>query len=341
MIGRSENEEAPGASAVDRPDGTGGPMSADRTFEGESGWVERGGSAATATPSAASPAQRSRALAPGSSSDQDEETEAGRRFSTAADSSSRRPTEPDTPAQGAVERGSVERGPVESGSPERGTTTEQRVTARGTVDDGPAAPDGESAPDGEEPDWDPTGLDLARSVVGSLVNGPGSGARRGRPGTGGGAGGRGSGRARRSGEGARVVGQSAYADLAGTTGAHPDDRDPQVLDSTIGRLVADRGWNTDVAVAGALSRWDQIVGPQIAEHCRAERYADGVLTVRADSTAWATQVRLLAANLVKRLNEDLGDGTVHRIVVQGPTGYDWRKRGLGTRDARGPRDTFG
>lgn len=193
----------------------------------------------------------------------------------------------------------------------------------------------------ESPAWDPTGLDLARSVVGSLVNGAGTRPRRGGTGEGGGSGGRGSGRTRGFGEGARVVGQSAYADIAGVSGAHPDDRDPQALDHTIDRLVADRGWNTDVAVAGALSRWDQIVGLQIAEHCRAERYADGVLTVRADSTAWATQVRLLAATLVKRLNEDLGDGTVHRIVVQGPTGYDWRKRGLGTRDARGPRDTFG
>lgn len=197
--------------------------------------------------------------------------------------------------------------------------------------------------------WDPTGLDLARSVVGSLTNSSGATARTSRGPNGGNSGGiwAATGSGSRTGRGSRVrgygrvAGQAAYADLAGTSGAHPDDRDPQVLDSTIDRLVADRGWNTDVAVAGALSRWDQIVGPQIAQHCRAEGYADGVLTVRADSTAWATQVRLLAATLVRRLNEDLGDGTVTRIVVQGPTGYDWRKRGLGTRDARGPRDTFG
>ena len=52
-----------------------------------------------------------------------------------------------------------------------------------------------------------------------------------------------------------------------------------------------------------------IVGPEVAAHTKAERYADAELTVRADSTAWATQVRLLAPSLVKRLNEELGDGT--------------------------------
>ncbi len=37
-----------------------------------------------------------------------------------------------------------------------------------------------------------------------------------------------------------------------------------------------------------------------------------MLTVQCDSTAWATQVRLLAPQLVARLNKDLGQGTVKR-----------------------------
>ena len=32
------------------------------------------------------------------------------------------------------------------------------------------------------------------------------------------------------------------------SGAHPDDRDPQLLDSTLGRLVADHGWELDLRV---------------------------------------------------------------------------------------------
>ena len=60
----------------------------------------------------------------------------------------------------------------------------------------------------------------------------------------------------------------------------------------------------------------------------------------ADSTAWATQVRLLAPQLVRRLNAELGDGTVRRVKVRGPAPPRqrgaWRVPG-----GRGPRDTYG
>ena len=44
----------------------------------------------------------------------------------------------------------------------------------------------------------------------------------------------------------------------------------------------------------------------------------GKLVVRTDSTAWATQLRLLAPSVVRRLNEDLGHGTVTVIDILGP-----------------------
>ena len=47
-------------------------------------------------------------------------------------------------------------------------------------------------------------------------------------------------------------------------------------------------------------------------------FEDGELTVAADSTTWATQLRLLSSTLVRRLNEELGHGTVRRVKVVGP-----------------------
>ena len=72
-----------------------------------------------------------------------------------------------------------------------------------------------------------------------------------------------------------------------------------------------------------------------------EAYADTVLTVRADSTAWATQLRYLAPQLVAMLNEQLGDGTITRIKVLGPDAPSWKKGRRSVRDGRGPRDTYG
>jgi predicted nucleic acid-binding Zn ribbon protein len=124
------------------------------------------------------------------------------------------------------------------------------------------------------------------------------------------------------------------------SGAHPDDRDPQTLGRSVERLVAERGWEAEVAVGAVIGRWDLIVGSEVAAHCVPEGYSDAVLTVRADSTAWATQVRLLAPALVARLNAECGDGSVTRVNVLGPGRPSWRKGALHVR-GRGPRDTYG
>ena len=124
-------------------------------------------------------------------------------------------------------------------------------------------------------------------------------------------------------------------------GAHPDDRDPQLLDTTVGRLVDDHGWELDLRVHGVFGRWPELVGAEVAAHSTPESFDDGRLVVRTDSTAWATQLTLLAPTVVRRLNEELGHGTVTVIDVQGPRGPSWRKGPRSVRDGRGPRDTYG
>jgi predicted nucleic acid-binding Zn ribbon protein len=125
------------------------------------------------------------------------------------------------------------------------------------------------------------------------------------------------------------------------SGAHPDERDPQLLDTTLGRLVDDHGWDLDLRVHGVFGRWAELVGAEVAQHCTPESFAEGRLVVRTDSTAWATQLRLLAPTVVRRLNEELGHGTVALIEVVGPHLPNWRKGPRSVRDGRGPRDTYG
>lgn len=76
------------------------------------------------------------------------------------------------------------------------------------------------------------------------------------------------------------------------------------------RLLLDRGWKVDVAVGSVMGRWPEIVGPDIAGHVEPLTFVDGILTVRADSTAWATQMRLLASSLLARIDEEIGAGAV-------------------------------
>lgn len=123
--------------------------------------------------------------------------------------------------------------------------------------------------------------------------------------------------------------------------SRPDDRDPTLLGSAFDDLIKQRGWTREVSVRMLLNNWPQLVGEANAQHSTPEKYVDGVLTVRTDSTAWATSLRTMVRRLVAELNNQLGDGTVTRIEVMGPVAPSWKHGPRSVRDGRGPRDTYG
>ena len=61
---------------------------------------------------------------------------------------------------------------------------------------------------------------------------------------------------------------------------------------------------------------------------------DRASAVIADSAAWATQMRLLTSAVLRRLNTELGHGTVTRVVVRGPA----PPRRMGPLRVRGTRE---
>lgn len=124
------------------------------------------------------------------------------------------------------------------------------------------------------------------------------------------------------------------------SGPGRDGRDPQLFADTLGSLLAQRGWVQEVSVGGVIGRWREVVGDDIADHCTPLSFEERALVVRADSTAWATQLRLLTPQLLRRLAEEIGDGVVEEVTVLGPAGPSFRK-GRRSVQGRGPRDTFG
>ena len=119
-----------------------------------------------------------------------------------------------------------------------------------------------------------------------------------------------------------------------------DGRDPSLLGDQMDRLLLDRGWNIDVAIGSVMGRWPVIVGTEVAAHCAPVTFSDGVLTVRAESTAWATQLRLMSSTILGRLETEIGKDTVTELRVQGPGAPSW-SRGLRKSTGPGPRDTYG
>lgn len=119
-----------------------------------------------------------------------------------------------------------------------------------------------------------------------------------------------------------------------------DPGDPMRFGAAIQRLVAERGWEETTANAGVLANWTAVVGEEIAQHCQPVSLVDGELVVVAESTAWATQLRLLTRTLLARVREHAGEGVATKVVVRGPVQPDWR-RGPRRVQGRGPRDTYG
>lgn len=207
------------------------------------------------------------------------------------------------------------------------------VTPGDLPDDSPGDSPGDSADD-----YRADGLDLARSAMRSAAGStpPADPKRRRKGGAGSGlswtaatgAGGR-------RGRGRIRPGETQMS------GARPDGRDPQTLGAELDRLIGERGWSLDLQVRGVFARWSEIVGAEIGSHSTPETLHDGVLVVRTDSTAWATQLKLFAATVVRRLNEELGEGTVTVVEVLGPHAPSWKHGRRSARGSRGPRDTYG
>lgn len=98
-------------------------------------------------------------------------------------------------------------------------------------------------------------------------------------------------------------------------------RDPKPLGELLETLVAGLGWRERLATGRLRDAWARAVGEQVAAHSEPVRLARGVLTVRAESGAWATELALLGTSLAERADAFLGGGLVREVkVVAGESG---------------------
>ena len=124
------------------------------------------------------------------------------------------------------------------------------------------------------------------------------------------------------------------------SGAGPGPRDPVEAGRVLDDIVGSGGWADSLAVHSVTGRWPEIVGEAVAEHTEVVSFRDGVVVISCDSTAWATQMRILVPALLERLATEIGTGVVTSVEVKGPNAPSW-VRGPRRVKGRGPRDTYG
>lgn len=141
----------------------------------------------------------------------------------------------------------------------------------------------------------------------------------------------------------RASARSAPAQRRATpqfSGSGSDGRDPVPLGQSLGRWIREHGYDAELAAAGLIGRWPQIVGEQVAAHVSVTSFTPdaaggGTLTVQADSPEWAVQLGYLLGQLRQRIDAELGAGVVTRIEI---TRLDRRSPGRWrARSGRRPR----
>lgn len=90
---------------------------------------------------------------------------------------------------------------------------------------------------------------------------------------------------------------------------------PTALSGELSRFTRRTGWAERLSAARVAAAWPDIVGPELIAHCEPVRLAGRVLTVRAVSPMWATQLRYLSLQLIERADAVLGAGSVQEIHV--------------------------
>jgi predicted nucleic acid-binding Zn ribbon protein len=93
------------------------------------------------------------------------------------------------------------------------------------------------------------------------------------------------------------------------------DRDPRPVIASLGRVADRLGLGSPAALGAVFSRWEQIVGPDIAAHARPVALRGGVLTIMVDQPTWAASLRLLAGDLLCRVAQESGE-PVEELVVR-------------------------
>ncbi|MEV8358452.1 DciA family protein [Microbacterium sp. NPDC076895] len=117
-------------------------------------------------------------------------------------------------------------------------------------------------------------------------------------------------------------------------------RDPKGVGDVLTALTREAGWDAQLAREDVVLTWNEVAGAETARHTRPVGFVDGILTVQADSTAWARQLQNMRSQILTEIIRRFPDAGVESVRFIGPDVPSW-KWGPRAVPGRGPRDTYG
>ncbi len=100
----------------------------------------------------------------------------------------------------------------------------------------------------------------------------------------------------------------------GRRAARGDSASPRPVVASLAEATRIMGLEGAVELAGVQAHWQEVAGEAVAAHAWPTALRQGVLTVAADHHAWAAELRLLSAHILRGLQVPCP--TVQAIAVQ-------------------------
>ncbi len=140
----------------------------------------------------------------------------------------------------------------------------------------------------------------------------------------------------------KKIGSEIYQPIYGQdvgSGAFPSWKDPKKLAFLLQKDKLEKNWQQQLDVALLKAKWSQVVGKNIAANTEIVDFKNETLVIQTKSVAWETQLRALFGQLEKKIVQEVGEGTIKKIIIKGPHRPNWN-HGKFVRKGRGVRDTY-
>ena len=94
------------------------------------------------------------------------------------------------------------------------------------------------------------------------------------------------------------------------------EEEPKRIGESLDKVARRLGAPGAQSLTAVFAHWEEVVGASVAAHARPTSLRDGVLRVEVDEPGWATQLRYLAPDIVRRCTDVAGPDVVVSVEVK-------------------------
>ncbi|MFP4368128.1 MAG: DUF721 domain-containing protein [Candidatus Kapaibacterium sp.] len=94
------------------------------------------------------------------------------------------------------------------------------------------------------------------------------------------------------------------------------NKEPQSLGYLLGKLIRQNDWGDKYICAKIENNWEKILGKNMSKALKIERFKEGALYLKSDSSTWRTEALLRKENIIRNINDKLGSEEVKTLIIR-------------------------